>query len=182
MSRRAIITPVAGRHSHLRMQREGLVHGSRRHDLHIIVAMGDPDIPNAIHATLPATVQNIDSDADLLPLARARNLGAAVAVGAGADILVFLDVDCIPGQNLLSRYVGCLQACDSAALLCGPVAYLPPAPGGYRLADLSRRHSRPPRASRPRRERGDHGWRSPALLVALICVACPDLVDHRRLR
>ncbi|MEU0787692.1 galactosyltransferase-related protein [Streptomyces sp. NPDC006173] len=75
-----------------------------------------------------------------LPLARARNLGASRALQDGADLLVFLDVDCVPGERLLERYIE--VASDPAyhhALLCGTVAYLPPpGPDGY---DLSSIHS-----------------------------------------
>ena len=72
---------------------------------------------------------------DGLPLAHARNAGARHALAAGAELLVFLDVDCIPGAALLQRYEA--AAAGGPALLCGPVAYLPPAPrAGYRAADL----------------------------------------------
>ncbi|MEP7178029.1 MAG: galactosyltransferase-related protein [Pseudonocardiales bacterium] len=119
------------------MQRAGLIDGTRRPDLHVIVAMGDPDVGHEIDGPLPTIVQHIDSNAEALPLAEARNIGASAALDAGADILVFLDVDCIPGKNLLCRYVHCAAPPDCEALLSGPVAYLPPPPGGgYRLADL----------------------------------------------
>jgi hypothetical protein len=112
--RTAVITIVAGRHDHLRRQRAALdpaVH-------HVVVAMGD----ERCHAP-GADVIGVASTPQGLPLAHARNAGARHALQAGAELLVFLDVDCIPGPRLLERY----QAVGSApALLCGPVAYLPP--------------------------------------------------------
>ncbi len=62
-----------------------------------------------------------------LRLAAGRNRGAAEAIGRGADLLVFLDVDCLPHPQLLPLYE---RAAREAAgihptLLCGPVTYLP---------------------------------------------------------
>ena len=71
------------------------------------------------------------SDPRGLPLAAARNAGAAAALAAGAELLVFLDVDCLPGRELLDHYANAARS-GPPALLCGPVAYLPPPPpGGY---------------------------------------------------
>jgi hypothetical protein len=40
-----------------------------------------------------------------LPLAAARNQAAALAFGElGAELVVFLDVDCLPGADLLAAY------------------------------------------------------------------------------
>ena len=63
-----------------------------------------------------------------------RNIGALAALNEGAELLAFLDVDCIPGRSLLGRYYEAgvdLEHRD--ALLCGPVTYLPPPRGaeGY---------------------------------------------------
>jgi GT2 family glycosyltransferase len=61
-----------------------------------------------------------------LPLASARNAGAVAALGVGAELLVFLDVDCVPSETLLARYhfAAHLPLCSSG-VLSGPVAYLP---------------------------------------------------------
>ena len=45
----------------------------------------------------------IDVPPEGLPLARARNAGAQRALDTGAELLVFLDVDCIPGASLVNR-------------------------------------------------------------------------------
>ena len=57
---------------------------------------------------------------------RPANIGALAALNEGAELLAFLDVDCIPGRSLLGRYYEAgvdLEHRD--ALLCGPVTYLP---------------------------------------------------------
>lgn len=130
--RTAVITIVAGRHEHLLRQRAALEPGVH----HVVVAMGDGEAER-IRARLGedgADVIAVGSEPDGLPLAAARNAGAARALERGAELLVFLDVDCIPDPALLSRYAA---EADRSALLCGPVAYLPPpAPGGYPTTGL----------------------------------------------
>ncbi|MFP7832883.1 glycosyltransferase family 2 protein [Marisediminicola sp. LYQ134] len=60
---------------------------------------------------------------DGLRLASARNAGADAARDRGAELLVFLDADCLPLPDLFTRYE---QAAGEPAtgLLCGPVSYL----------------------------------------------------------
>ncbi|WP_395308627.1 galactosyltransferase-related protein [Mycobacterium sp. AMU20-3851] len=142
----AVITTVHGRSAHLRNQRVGLDRGTSPIDLHVVVAMDDPCAADVVRDGAPPTVLvDCDTGGGALPLARARNTGARVAVDDGAELLIFLDVDCIPGPDLASRYRQTTADLDHAdALLCGPVSYLPP-PGtqGYplgRLAQLSRPH------------------------------------------
>jgi hypothetical protein len=71
-------------------------------------------------------------------MAAARNLGARAALDDGAEVLIFLDVDCIPAPGMVGRYVRAAEHPDhNDALLCGPVTYLPaPEPDGYDLARL----------------------------------------------
>jgi hypothetical protein len=59
-----------------------------------------------------------------LRLAAGRNAGATAAIDAGAELLVFLDADCIPGPEVFSRYRDAASR-HPDALLCGPVTYLP---------------------------------------------------------
>ena len=54
-----------------------------------------------------------------LPLARARNLAASQA---RCEQMIFLDVDCIPAQDLVGRLGAALAAED--ALICADVRYL----------------------------------------------------------
>ncbi|MFI6519610.1 glycosyltransferase family 2 protein [Spirillospora sp. NPDC050679] len=136
--RTAVITLAAGRHAHLRRQQDGLAAGVRRPDHYVVAAMGDPAVRAAVEGRSPAPdVLEVPADRTALPLAEARNAGARRALDAGAELLVFLDVDCVPGPDLLERYHQAAAGADAPALLCGTVAYLPPPPeGGYRLADL----------------------------------------------
>lgn len=62
---------------------------------------------------------------DGLRLAAGRNRGAAEALARGADLLVFLDVDCLPHPELLARYERAAADVIGPAVLCGPVTYLP---------------------------------------------------------
>jgi GT2 family glycosyltransferase len=74
-----------------------------------------------------AHVVHCDKGPGPLPVATARNVGALTALNDGADLLVFLDVDCIPGRNMIRRYSQAAQDPEHrGALLCGPVTYLPP--------------------------------------------------------
>ena len=112
----------------------------------VVVSMGDPSLA-AVTRQHPG-VQTITvpvADPGRLPLAAARNAGAEAALEAGAELLVFLDVDCLPGDRLLPRYA---QAARDDALLCGPVTYLPQGavlgdcPSGAVLDALRRRMPR----------------------------------------
>jgi GT2 family glycosyltransferase len=136
----AVITTVHGRGEHLHRQIAGLQRSSRSTDMHVVVAINDTTVREAVARTRsPATVVDCESVTGPLPVARGRNMGAAVALRCGAELLVFLDVDCIPGTNLISRYHHAAAHHQHAqALLCGPVTYLPPpGPGGYPLDRLS---------------------------------------------
>lgn len=150
----AVLTLVAGRHDHLRGQIAGLAAGERLPDLHVVAAMGDPDIAGvardawAAAAARPAlVVVDVDVPEEGLPLARARNVAAATAADLGADHLVLLDVDCIPGPATVATYARELASRHTReaahpAVLCGDVAYLPPPPPDQRgwtaPADLAR--------------------------------------------
>lgn len=64
-----------------------------------------------------------------------RNRAAAAAIAAGADLLVFLDVDCLPGAGLLESYRTAALA-HPAAILCGAVTYLSSVQRPETAADL----------------------------------------------
>ena len=133
----AVVTTVTGRHQHLLRQREGLAEGTQPPDLHVLAVMGDPSVREILGAGgPPSIIIDIPTDGHRLPLAAARNSGAAAAIAADADNLVFLDVDCIPDPQLVERYVA-QTVTGEPALWCGPVCYLPPPPeSGYDLIDL----------------------------------------------
>jgi GT2 family glycosyltransferase len=130
----AVITTVAGRHDHLRLQLAGLAGSVRRPDVHVVVSMDDPEIADICRDS--AAVLTVPRQNGRLPVAAARNAGAAHAADLGADLLVFLDVDCVPDPSLLGRYQAVARQ-HADALISGPVAYLPAVPeGGYVLDEL----------------------------------------------
>jgi hypothetical protein len=127
--RSAVITIASGRPRHLARQSEGLARSGRAPEQRVVVAL-DPEERREIESLCPA--------ADVLPaprppgttgmpLAAARNAGAERALAGGAELLIFLDVDCIPAPELVGRYQEAAAKLDGA-LLCGPVSYLPPGP------------------------------------------------------
>lgn len=145
----AVITVVHGRHEHLAQQDAGLLRSTRLPDSHVVVAMDDPGIESVQRRHVPRQVVAVPADGARLPLARARNIGAQTAIAHGADVLVFLDVDCIPSTGLIEAYEhAATDPVTCRDLLCGPVTYLPPPPtGGYDLATLH--EARDPHPARP---------------------------------
>lgn len=134
----AVITTVHGRDTHLRRQLEGLAASTLRPDMHIVVALGDPTVTDTVRALgAPAVVLDCKAAAPL-PVAKGRNAGAAAAVRNGVELMIFLDVDCIPGADLIDRYHAVASRAEHEdALLCGPVTYLRPlGPGGYDLSEI----------------------------------------------
>jgi GT2 family glycosyltransferase len=134
----AVITVVRGRGPHLRHQLQGLARSSRQPDMHVVVALDDLHVADII-ADEGSAASVVDLNvAEPLPVAHGRNQGAAAALAMSAELLVFLDVDCIPDTELIARYHDTAEQphCGDA-LLCGPVTYLPPpGPRGYLLDDL----------------------------------------------
>jgi len=70
-------------------------------------------------------VLHVPPAADGFRLAAARNAGADAAVALGAELVVFLDADCVPAPELVERYLAASRV-EPEAVLCGPVTYLPP--------------------------------------------------------
>lgn len=130
--RTAVITIAHGRHDHLRGQEAALSRSDRAADQYVVVAMDDP----AVSAVVPqADVVHVGRVQGSLPLAAARNAGAERALAGGADLLVLLDVDCLPDPALVGRYAAVAEERDG--VLSGPVGYLPPTPpGGHDPASL----------------------------------------------
>jgi GT2 family glycosyltransferase len=124
-----VVVTVAGRRSHLHHQLDGLARQGSRPDRVVVVRMDDAPL------RVPAGVTVIDVPPvdGRLPLAAARNAGAAAA---GTDAVLFLDVDCIPGHDLVAAMRRAVDQVDG--LVCGTLRYLPagvPAPG-WTEADL----------------------------------------------
>jgi GT2 family glycosyltransferase len=123
--------------------------------LHIVVALGDPQAAEIVaeeHSA--AAVLELDA-AEPLPIAQGRNRGAAAALRESAELLVFLDVDCIPSAEMIGRYRHTVSQPEHAdALLCGPVTYLaPPGPRGYVMSELQAQRN--PHPARPAPRDGD---------------------------
>ncbi|MHA3701821.1 glycosyltransferase family 2 protein [Jatrophihabitans sp. YIM 134969] len=140
------MTPVAGRREHLRRQRDGLRAQTRVPDVHVLAAMGEPNLAADLdHDVPPADVADVRlPPSGRLPVAGARNAGAVVGLADHADILIFLDVDVIPDRCLVQRYVDGLARCERPTVLCGPVAYLPEG-----VTDPKEFADHPPHTSRP---------------------------------
>jgi GT2 family glycosyltransferase len=124
----AVVTIAHGRHDHLARQVQSLRAGTRAPD-HVVVAMGDP----AIASLDGPHVVPLDADPAALRLAAARNLGASVALERGAEVLVFLDVDCLAGPDLVAGYDDVARA-HRDHVWSGPVTYLPPGLTAEQLA------------------------------------------------
>lgn len=90
---------------------------------HVVVAMADPGIDDVVGSDDRTTVVHVEGDALGLPLARSRNAGVGTALAEGADLVVLLDVDCVPGPDLVSAYQRAAELAPDA-LLAGPVTYL----------------------------------------------------------
>lgn len=138
MSSVAVITPAHGRHRHLKRQQESLSASAVRPSRHVLVAMDDPVVAAWPGAPGVSThTVSVPTGPSGLPLAAARNVGAATALDLGAEVLVFLDVDCLAGGDLVASYAEAV--CERPDVIwSGPVTYLPPSPpDGHALADLS---------------------------------------------
>jgi GT2 family glycosyltransferase len=141
VTRTAVVTIAHGRHAHLRRQAEALTRSTVAPDAYVVVAMDDPAIADVVPHADVVQLPRVDGR---LPLAAARNAGVARA--RSADVVVLLDVDCLPEAGLVARYTEAAATHDG--VLCGPVGYLPPPPdGGYRLDGL--RDLTVPHAARP---------------------------------
>jgi GT2 family glycosyltransferase len=131
----AVVTIVRDRTAHL----VELVDGLRRQTLApselVVVVMGGEDPRPAVPPTsFPLrTLACEPTRPGLLPLARARNLGVAAT---SDERVVLLDVDCIPGRELLAAYDQAMA--DEDALFMGVVRYLDPeaTAGGWTEDDL----------------------------------------------
>lgn len=113
-----VITLVYGREAQLRNLILGLERSTQPIAALWVVFMNQAPLPlDSPH--FPIHGVRIDQADGRLPLARARN-----AVSGRGGNWVFLDVDCIPGAELIARYTEALEAAPQALHL-GEVRYLP---------------------------------------------------------
>ena len=142
MTGTAVVTVVHDRRDHLDRQRASLALSTRAPDHHVVVAVDDPVV-----AAADWCATSLPADPLGLPIAAARNRGAEVAIARGADVLVFLDVDCLVDPGLVTAYAEVVRD-ETRIVWSGPVTYLErPPPGGYDLATLAALDS--PHPARP---------------------------------
>lgn len=113
----SVCTLAFGRENHLANLVRGLCANTRLPD-ELVVAVMQPALYRLPDAPFP--VRQIMLGEDGIPLAAARNRAANEAKG---DLLVFLDVDCIPHSRCLEDYARHAGVLDG--LMMGEVAYLP---------------------------------------------------------
>ncbi|KKN50536.1 hypothetical protein LCGC14_0631890 [marine sediment metagenome] len=112
------LTLARGRAAHLKNVILGLTRQSQQPSELVIGVMQD-----TLYDDLPETdfpIRQISIPGDELPLARARNLVADAAQG---EVLIFLDVDCIPAPDLIAEYAAATTS--GTGLTMGEVMYLP---------------------------------------------------------
>ena len=113
----SVCTLAHGRETHLANLVRGLNHSTRPPGELVVAVMQESryDLPAA---SFP--VRQVVLGSSGICLAEARNTAASKAVG---DLLVFLDVDCIPGPRLVEDY--CTASAFNDGVLMGEVGYLP---------------------------------------------------------
>ncbi|RYY08680.1 MAG: glycosyltransferase, partial [Alphaproteobacteria bacterium] len=113
----SVLTLVRGRRDHLTQLMNGLSR-QRSKPSELVIAWMQPepleDLPDP-----GCPVRHVMVAGDALPLAKARNRAAEVAKG---ELLIFLDVDCIPSPGLVSAYK--TAAASRNGLFLGEVLYL----------------------------------------------------------
>lgn len=113
----SVCTLAHGREEHLTNLVHGLCRSNHRPDELVIAVMQSQvyDLPDA-----PFPIRQVLLGGNDVPLAAARNAAARRADG---NLLVFLDVDCIPHPALIDDYLDAMT--DKKGVFMGEVAYLP---------------------------------------------------------
>lgn len=114
----SVLTLVRGRLPQLR----NLMRGLRAQSVpprELVIAWMQPEpAPDLPDPGCP--VRHLRVPGEPMPLAAARNRAAEAAA---ADLLIFLDVDCVPGPGLVSSYAAASETAEG--LFLGEVFYLP---------------------------------------------------------
>jgi GT2 family glycosyltransferase len=121
MKSTSIIVLVKNRQHHLENILSGIQQLSIPPDETIVIHMNEPISPAPENFRGRLIRKPLQISETPLPLAQARNLGATTAQG---EILVFLDVDCIPASGLVMDYRYALEQ-TPGAIAMGEVYYLP---------------------------------------------------------
>lgn len=114
----SVITIVKDRENHLLNLIKALEQSYTTPYELIIVRMNEPN--RFIWSSLNILQHSLNEKG--LPLAKARNIGATLAQG---ELLIYLDVDCIPSYNMLDYYYQGMQYSVGNCILMGQVRYLP---------------------------------------------------------
>ncbi|MFW6413055.1 MAG: glycosyltransferase family 2 protein [Oceanicaulis sp.] len=110
----AVLSLVRGRERHLANMLAGLACQTRPADETVVAYMQDD--PPAVSAPLP--VRFVPAPGEPMPLAAARNRAARAS---GADVLIFLDVDCVPHDGLVEAFCA---AVEPGRVVMGDARYL----------------------------------------------------------
>jgi len=113
----SVCTLAHGRDDHLRNLLAGL-NVSKQKPGEVLIAVMQDTLYELPDVGFP--VRQILLGSSGIPLAAARNRAAAEAAG---EMLVFLDVDCIPHPDLIDDYIAACSA--GPGIVMGEVAYLP---------------------------------------------------------
>jgi len=114
----SVLTIAAGRADHLHNLIVGLQRQTRPPAELVIGVMQEQAYEDLPAAAFP--IRQILIEGDVLPLARARN---TVARQAASDVLIFLDVDCVPSATFVADYADRVHR--GGGLMMGEVRYLP---------------------------------------------------------
>lgn len=138
-----VVTLCSGRRRQLANLATGLHRQARAPDAFVVARMDDDRVDVDASA-----IVHVPPDPDgHLRLAAARN---AAARAAATDIVVFLDVDCIPGAGLVAAYGEAASA--HSGLVAGVVRYLPdgvPSDGSWSEHELARASTQHPARPAP---------------------------------
>ena len=129
----SVLTLVRGRAGRLRNLMRGLGAQSARPRELVIAWMQAEPAPDLPDPGCP--VRHLHVPGEPMPLAAARNRAAEAAA---SDLLIFLDVDCVPGPTLAAAYAAASAAVEG--LFLGEVLYLPDGavPAGAGPVDYAR--------------------------------------------
>jgi len=140
----SVLTLVRGRADRLHALMRGLARQTAR-PRELVIAWMQPE-PAADLPDPGCPVRHVVVPGEPMPLAAARNRAAQAAAG---DLLIFLDVDCIPSSGLVEAYARAAR--ETEGLFLGEVLYLAsganalPSLDDAILARLGRAHpARPP--------------------------------------
>ncbi len=126
--RTAVVTLARGRRRHLERQAYAVARLDPAPDDYVVVDLEPPFQGGRPPGTLGArVVRRPVPDGTPLPLAAARNAGIATAAER-AELVICLDVDCVPEPGLIARMTAAARRDDG--LLAGPVGRLPALPAG----------------------------------------------------